>query len=91
MGVPTTPAYIITAAIGAPLLIQQGVPVLNAHLFAFYFAVLADVTPPVAGAWSRRWNRPMRRRLPAGDTAFGCRWAMRWCPRSSCSLGVLVL
>lgn len=50
MGVPTTPAYIITAAIGAPLLAQHGVPLLNAHLFVFYFAVLADVTPPVAGA-----------------------------------------
>lgn len=50
MGIPTTPAYIITAAIGAPLLVEHGVPLLDAHLFVFYFAVLADVTPPVAGA-----------------------------------------
>lgn len=50
MGVPTTPAYIITAAIGAPLLAAYGVPLINAHLFVFYFAVLADATPPVAAA-----------------------------------------
>ena len=49
MGVPTTPAYVITAAIGAPLLINEfGVPVLAAHLFIFYFAILADATPPVS-------------------------------------------
>ncbi|MCR8547483.1 TRAP transporter fused permease subunit [Salipiger sp. P9] len=50
MGIPTTPAYIITAAVGAPLLVEHGVSMLDAHLFVFYFAVLADVTPPVAGA-----------------------------------------
>lgn len=50
MGVPTTPAYIVTAAIGAPLLADQGVGLLGAHLFVFYFAVLADATPPVAAA-----------------------------------------
>ena len=49
MGVPTTPAYVITAAIGAPLLINEfGTPVLAAHLFVFYFAILADATPPVS-------------------------------------------
>jgi TRAP transporter 4TM/12TM fusion protein len=50
MGVPTTPAYIVTAAIGVPLLADHGVGVLAAHLFVFYFAVLADATPPVAAA-----------------------------------------
>ena len=49
MGVPTTPAYVITAAIGAPLLINDfGIPVLAAHMFVFYFAILADATPPVS-------------------------------------------
>ncbi len=49
MGVPTTPAYVITAAIGAPTLVTEfGVPLLAAHLFVFYFAVLADATPPVS-------------------------------------------
>jgi TRAP transporter 4TM/12TM fusion protein len=50
MGVPTTPAYIITAALGAPILTDMGVPPIAAHLFMFYFAVLADATPPVAVA-----------------------------------------
>jgi TRAP transporter 4TM/12TM fusion protein len=49
MGVPTTAAYVITAAIGAPTLISEfGVNVLGAHLFVFYFAILADATPPVS-------------------------------------------
>jgi TRAP-type uncharacterized transport system fused permease subunit len=51
MGVPTTPAYIITAAIGAPLIAEHSTaPLLAVHLFVFYFAVLADATPPVAAA-----------------------------------------
>lgn len=50
MGVPTTPAYIITAALGGPVLQEYGVDLLAAHLFMFYFAVLADATPPVAVA-----------------------------------------
>ena len=50
MGVPTTPAYLIVSVIGAPILIQMGAPVLGAHLFVFYFAILADATPPVSVA-----------------------------------------
>lgn len=51
MGVPTTPAYIITAAIGAPLIAEYNVAsLLSIHLFVLYFAVLADATPPVAAA-----------------------------------------
>ena len=48
MGVPTSAAYAITASIGAPVLIQLGVPTIPAHLFVIYFAVLADATPPVS-------------------------------------------
>ncbi|MEO7402575.1 MAG: TRAP transporter fused permease subunit, partial [Burkholderiales bacterium] len=50
MGVPTTAAYIIGASIGAPILIKLGVPVLAAHMFIFYFSILADATPPVSVA-----------------------------------------
>ena len=50
MGVPTTAAYIIGAAIGAPILVKMGVPLLSAHMFIFYFAILADATPPVSVA-----------------------------------------
>jgi TRAP transporter 4TM/12TM fusion protein len=49
MGIPTTPAYIIVAAVGAPTLINDfGIPMLAAHFFVFYFAILADATPPVS-------------------------------------------
>ncbi|MDR0616947.1 MAG: TRAP transporter permease [Synergistaceae bacterium] len=48
MGVPSIPAYIITAAIAAPALAQLGVPAVAAHMFAFYFAMFANLTPPVA-------------------------------------------
>ncbi len=48
MGLPTTSAYIITAALGVPILTQLGIQALNAHLFIFYFAVLSNMTPPVA-------------------------------------------
>lgn len=48
MGVPVSASYIIVATIAAPLLVQMGTPVLVAHFFAFYFAALSDITPPVA-------------------------------------------
>lgn len=48
MGMPTTANYIVQATIAAPALIAVGVPVLGAHLFVFYFGIIADITPPVA-------------------------------------------
>lgn len=48
MGVPVTASYIITATISAPLLLKMGVPLLVAHMFAFFYAALSDITPPVA-------------------------------------------
>lgn len=48
MGVPTTANYVITATIAAPALIQLGVPIIAAHMFVFYFGIIADITPPVA-------------------------------------------
>ncbi|WP_317854321.1 TRAP transporter permease [Chakrabartyella piscis] len=48
MGLPSIPAYLITATIAAPALIQLGVPAIAAHLFCFYFAMFANLTPPVA-------------------------------------------
>ncbi|HET7578340.1 MAG TPA: TRAP transporter permease [Bacillales bacterium] len=48
MGVPVTASYIITATISAPLLAKIGIPLLVAHMFAFFFAALSDITPPVA-------------------------------------------
>ena len=48
MGVPTTANYVIMASITAPILIKMGIPVLAAHMFVFYFGIVADITPPVA-------------------------------------------
>jgi TRAP transporter 4TM/12TM fusion protein len=48
MGVPTTANYIITSTIAAPALMQLGVHPLAAHMFVFYFGIVADITPPVA-------------------------------------------
>lgn len=47
MGLPCTPAYIIAVTIGGPALLAMGAEMLPAHLFVYYFAVLAGVTPPV--------------------------------------------
>lgn len=48
MGSPTTANYVITSTIAAPALITLGVPILAAHMFAFYYGIVADLTPPVA-------------------------------------------
>lgn len=48
MGSPTTANYVITSTIAAPALLLLGVPALSAHLFVFYFGIVADITPPVA-------------------------------------------
>lgn len=48
MGSPTTANYVITSTIAAPAIILMGIPDLAAHLFVFYFGIMADITPPVA-------------------------------------------
>ena len=48
MGLPTTANYLVTSTIAAPALVHAGVPLLAAHLFVFYFGIVADLTPPVA-------------------------------------------
>jgi len=48
MGVPTVAAYLLVAIIGAPVLVKMGVPLLQAHFFAFFFATFSHLTPPVA-------------------------------------------
>ena len=51
MGLPTTATYIIMAAMTAPAVIEVGadigVPLIAAHLFVFYYGIVADDTPPV--------------------------------------------
>src|SRR5690606_4143247 len=54
MGSPTTANYIITSTIALPVILTldaqfgMGIPVLAAHMFVFYFGIVADITPPVA-------------------------------------------
>jgi TRAP-type uncharacterized transport system fused permease subunit len=48
MGLPSIPAYLITATIAAPALIQLGIAPIAAHMFVFYYAMFANLTPPVA-------------------------------------------
>ena len=67
-GLPTSATYIITSIMAAPALVQLGLPKLVAHMFVFYFGILADLTPPtaistyatssIAGAdvWRTQWT-----------------------------------
>ena len=48
MGAPTTANYLITSTITAGAIIGLGFQPLAAHMFAFYFGIIADITPPVA-------------------------------------------
>ena len=53
MGLPTTANYIVVSTLMAPVVVALGaqegliVPLIAAHLFVFYFGIMADVTPPV--------------------------------------------
>ena len=48
MGLPTTAAYIVMAALLVPGLIKLGIVPIAAHMFAFYYAIISAITPPVA-------------------------------------------
>jgi TRAP-type uncharacterized transport system fused permease subunit len=50
MGMPTTPAYIVQAALLIPALIKLGILNVAAHMFVFYFSTISAITPPVAMA-----------------------------------------
>ncbi|MGR3821836.1 MAG: TRAP transporter permease [Salipiger marinus] len=50
MGLPTTAAYVLVAAVLAPAMTAVGVDPLAAHLFVFYFATISVITPPVCVA-----------------------------------------
>lgn len=50
LGMPTPSAYILAAVLVGPALAQLGFPILQAHMFLLYFAVLSALTPPIAVA-----------------------------------------
>jgi TRAP transporter 4TM/12TM fusion protein len=76
MGMPTTPSYIVMVSLLVPAVIKLGATAPAAHMFAFYFAILSAITPPVALAvfaaaglartsiWSTGWEA-MRVAAPA--------------------------
>jgi len=71
MGLPTTAAYVVLAALGAPALTELGVPLLAAHLFIFYYGCLSNVTPPVALAAYAAAGLAGSSPLRTGATAMG--------------------
>ncbi|MCG3190544.1 MAG: hypothetical protein LKCHEGNO_03288 [Burkholderiaceae bacterium] len=81
MGMPTTPAYIVMVSLLVPAIIKLGAATPAAHMFAFYFAILSAITPPVALAvfaaaglakanmWAAGWAA-MRAAAPAYIVPF---------------------
>lgn len=51
MGLPSVSVYILMAIIVAPALVKTGIPVISAHMFLFYFGLMAPITPPVGIAF----------------------------------------
>ena len=50
MGLPTTAAYMLAAAVIAPSLKMMGFEAIAVHMFIFYYAILSAITPPVCAA-----------------------------------------
>ena len=50
MGLPTVAAYLFTASILVPAMVKLGIPILPSHMFVFYFAIIASITPPICTA-----------------------------------------
>jgi len=69
-GIPTTANYIIMVSVAAPTLVQLGVQPLAAHMFVFYFGILADLTPPVALAAYAAAGMAGSDPFKTGNTAF---------------------
>ena len=77
MGLPTSAAYVLVAAVFAPVLIQQGLPPVTVHLFVLYYAVLSVITPPVcvavfvaATVAKTNWMEVAGQSLRLGGTAY---------------------
>lgn len=77
MGIPTTAAYVLVAAVMAPALTRMGVEPLVAHLFVFYFATISVITPPVciavfvaAGIAQAGWLQVAGHAMRLGATTY---------------------
>lgn len=78
-GLPTTATYIVLATMAAPALVQMGVGAIAAHLFIFYYGIIADLTPPVALA-----------AMPAAGIAGGDHQKASWISSRLALAGFLV-
>ncbi|WP_281968965.1 TRAP transporter permease [Roseovarius nanhaiticus] len=77
MGLPTSAAYVMVAAVFAPALIQQGIDPLTVHMFVLYYAALSVMTPPVclgvfvaAAIAKAPWMQVAGQTLRLGATAY---------------------
>ncbi|OPY11374.1 MAG: Sialic acid TRAP transporter permease protein SiaT [Syntrophaceae bacterium PtaB.Bin038] len=77
MGIPTTAAYVLVAAVLAPAMIKIGIAPLVSHMFVFYYATLSVVTPPVciavfvaAGIAGARWGDVAKYALRLGAVTY---------------------
>ncbi|MEM8665313.1 MAG: TRAP transporter fused permease subunit, partial [Pseudomonadota bacterium] len=77
MGLPTSAAYVLVAAVFAPALIQLGLEPLTVHFFVLYYATLSVVTPPVcvgvfvaATICGARWTAVAGEALRLGAVAY---------------------
>ncbi|WP_134699432.1 TRAP transporter permease [Ammoniphilus sp. YIM 78166] len=75
MGMPVSAAYVLTAVLAVPALIEMGISMMAAHLFVVYFSVLSAITPPVAVA-----------AYAAAGIAQGSPWNIGW---TSVRLGIM--
>jgi TRAP-type uncharacterized transport system fused permease subunit len=80
MGIPTTAQYIIASMIAAPALLHWGVHPLVSHMFVLFYAVLADVTPPVALAAYAASGISGADPFKTGFTAFSLSMAQFYVP-----------
>jgi TRAP transporter 4TM/12TM fusion protein len=79
LGLPTTPAYIVSVALLVPALMKLGTPPPAAHMFSFYFAILSAITPPVALAV-----------FAAAALAKADQWAAGWAAMRIAAVAYLV-
>jgi TRAP transporter 4TM/12TM fusion protein len=77
MGIPTTAAYVLVAAVLAPAMIKIGIAPLVSHMFVFYYATLSVITPPVciavfvgAGIADARWGDTAKYALRLGAVTY---------------------
>jgi len=77
MGMPTTAAYVLVAAVLAPALTKVGIEPIIAHMFVFYYATISVITPPVcvavfvaAGIAQTRWTEVALEAVKLGAVTY---------------------